>query len=58
MRKKEELAGIIHAQRQIGFKKEMEVEDLKIETLETSMPWEVLEPKGMYIVWKLLRKST
>lgn len=36
MRKKEEeLAGISRAQRQIGFKKEMEVEDLKTETFET-----------------------
>lgn len=35
MRKKEELADIIHAQRQISFKKKMEVEDLKTETVET-----------------------
>lgn len=34
-----------------------EAENLKTETLKPSMPWEVLEPKGTYMVWKLLRKN-
>lgn len=36
--KKGELAGNSHVQRQIRFKKDLEVEELKIETPETLCP--------------------
>jgi hypothetical protein len=50
--KKGELAGNSHVQRQITFKKELEVEELKIETPETPCPGQSLCP-----VWRVLRKK-
>ena len=50
--KKGELAGNSHVQRQISFKKELEVEELKIETPETPCPGQSLCPVYRVLIKK------